>query len=129
VIQIQVLSGKLAGRDIVIRQFPFSIGRAAGSGLQLEEAGVWDRHLEISFAAGEGIAFTAQETALTLVNGAEVRAGLLRNGDRIELGSVRLQFWLARSEQTSVLWRECLIWCSLFGLFVFQLVLIVMLLR
>ena len=128
-IQLQVLSGKLAGRDIVIRQFPFSIGRAAGSGLQLEDPGVWDRHLEISFAPGEGIAFTAQETALTLVNGTEVRSGLLRNGDRFELGSVRLQFWLTRSEQTSLRWREWLTWCSLFGLFVFQLALIVVLLR
>jgi len=129
VIQLQILSGKLAGRDIVARQFPFLVGRAAESDLRLEDGGVWERHLQIAFASGVGFEFATQEAALTLVNGEQVSGGVLRNGDLIELGAVRIRFWLARSGQRSLRWREALTWVSLFGLLAVQLLLIYWLLR
>ena len=128
-IQLQILSGKLAGHDVVVRQFPFRVGRGAEAQLRIEEAGVWENHLAIDFQAGEGFAFIAQDSALTRLNGAKVESGILRNGDLIELGSVQLRFWLARSEQKSLRLREALTWSSLVILFVGQVTLIYWLLR
>ena len=114
---------------MVVRRFPFVIGRAAEAGLPLDEAGVWERHLRIEFQRGAGFTFTAQNDALTLVNGERAESGLLRNGDLIELGSAQLRFWLARSEQKSLVPREALTWAALFALFAAQAALINWLLR
>jgi hypothetical protein len=129
VIQLQILSGKLAGRDIVVRQFPFVVGRAPSAGLRLEDVGVWERHLQIGFKRGAGFEFSSQDTALTLVNSSAVSGGILRNGDLIDVGGVQLRFWLARSEQRSLRLRETLISTSLFVLPAVQLWLIYWLLR
>ncbi len=128
-IQFQILSGKKAGSDIVVRRFPFLIGRGADTQLRLEEAGVWEKHLAVNFQRGEGLAFSAQKAAMTLVNGLPVERGLLRNGDLIELGSVQLRFWLARSEQKSLRSREVLTWIGLIVMFAGQIALICYLLR
>ncbi len=128
-IQLRILSGQQAGRDIVVRRFPFVIGRAADSGLPLDEAGVWERHLQIEFQRGAGFTFTAQPDALAFVNGERIEAGLLRNGDLIELGSAQLRFWLARHEQKPLRLREALTWAALFTLFATQIALIHWLLR
>lgn len=128
-IQFQILSGKQAGSDIVVRHFPFCIGRGADADLQLDDAGVWDRHVQIEFQAGEGFTFSVNTQALTLVNGERVESGVLRNGDLIELGSMRLRFWLARSKQKSLRFRETLTWMALIALFGGQIALIYWLLN
>jgi predicted component of type VI protein secretion system len=129
VIQLQILSGKQAGSDIVVRRFPFTIGRSADANHKLEDAGVWDRHLQIEFRRHEGFCFVAQSNAMTVVNGEAAQNGILRNGDVIEVGSVQLRFWLARSEQMTLRVREALTWTALFALFAAQIGLIYWLLR
>jgi len=129
VIQLQILSGKQAGHDIVVRCFPFQLGREAGAGLILDEAGVWERHLEIAFQRSEGFLFTSRPEALAIINGERVEKGMLRNGDLIELGSVQIRFWLARSGQKTMRVREALTWSALFLLFAVQITLIYWLLR
>ena len=128
-IQLQILSGKQAGHDIVVRRFPFQLGREAGAGLTLDEDGVWERHLEIAFQRGEGFLFTSRREALAIINGERVEKGMLRNGDLIELGSVQIRFWLARSGQKTMRVREALTWSALFLLFAVQIALIYWLLR
>jgi hypothetical protein len=129
VIQLQILSGKQAGGDIVVRHFPFVIGRAANTDLPLDEPGVWDRHLRIRFERDAGFEFDAQTDSLVLVNGERAEEGTLRNGDVIELGSARMRFWLARSRQRSLRFREATTWCALLTLFGAQTALIYWLLR
>jgi hypothetical protein len=129
VIQLHILSGKQAGSDIVVRRFPFVVGRAADADLKSEDAGVWDRHLRIDFRRSEGFLFETQPLALTLINGGRVESGVLRNGDLIELGSVQLRFWLARSAQKTLRFREAFTWAALFSLFAIQGALIFWLLR
>jgi pSer/pThr/pTyr-binding forkhead associated (FHA) protein len=124
VIQFQLLSGKQAGGEIVVRHFPFSIGRGAEADLPLDEPGVWEHHVHVEFRRGEGFAFSTNSQALTLVNGARVESGLLRNGDVIELGSTKLRFWLAPSKQKSLRVREALTWTGFFALFGGQIALI-----
>ena len=128
-IQLQILSGNQAGSDIVVRRFPFLVGRGVDAQLRLEEPGVWERHLAINFQPGEGFAYSAQDAAMTLVNGLKVENGLLRNGDLIALGSIQLRFWLARGEQMSLRLREALTWASLLAIFAGQLALIFWLLH
>lgn len=127
-IQLHILSGKQAGGEIVVRHFPFTIGRGDAH-LPLDDGGVWEQHLQIDFQHGAGFTFTARSDAGVIVNGASVAAGLLRNGDLIELGAARLRFWLARTEQRSLRWREGLTWAALFALLAAQGALVWLLLR
>ena len=128
-IQFQILSGQQAGNDIVVRRFPFTLGRDAGADFQTTDDGVWERHLNIKFQRGEGFKFYAQPGALLLVNGERIETGLLRNGDQLELGLMRLRFWLARSEQQRLRGRETIIWAVLIALFGLQAGIIIQLLR
>lgn len=123
-IQLQILSGKQAGRDIVVRRFPFHIGRSSDAGLPLDDAGVWDRHVQLDFQPGTGFTCVTPTDALTLLNGARIEGGTLRNGDLLELGSARLRFWLARSEQRTLRVRELLTWAGLAAIFTAQAALI-----
>ena len=127
-IQLHILSGRQAGGEIVVRHFPFVIGRGTAH-LPLDDGGVWERHLEIDFTRGEGITFTARSDAGVIVNGAAVAAGLLRNGDLVELGAASFRVWLTRTRQCGLRWRESLTWAALLSLFVAQGLLIWWLLR
>lgn len=128
-IQFQILSGKQAGSDIVVRRFPFCIGRGPDADLPLDEAGVWERQVQIEFRRGEGFAFSTNAQALTRVNGERVESGLLRNGDVIEMGSTQLRFWLAPGKQKSFRFRETLTWTALVTLLAGQIALIYWLLN
>jgi pSer/pThr/pTyr-binding forkhead associated (FHA) protein len=109
-IQLNILSGKMAGRQWVARHFPVRIGRASGCDLRLEEDGVWDEHAELKFDPDGGFSLNTQADALALVNAAPVQSVRLRNGDAIHLGSVRLQFWLAAARQRGLRLREWMLW-------------------
>ena len=126
-IQIKVLSGKTAGTDYLVRRFPFRIGRDAKADLRLEENGVWDQHLLIDFVAGEGCALSARPEALTTVNGQPVQRTILLNGDTIEIGSLKLQFWLTEPRQTGLRWRESLTWAAIAAVSMAQICLIYLL--
>jgi hypothetical protein len=129
VIALHILSGNKADSEIVVRHFPFVIGRGDGAQLALDEAGVWEQHMQIDFQSGAGFSFRARSDAPALVNGERAEGGMLRNGDLIELGSAQLRFWLARTEQKSLRWREALTWCALLALFAAQATLIFLLRR
>lgn len=124
VIQLAILNGGMAGRACVARHFPFQIGRASDAHLPLSGDGVWDRHLEIHFRRGDGFHLQAHPGALVSVNGERLEQARLHNGDCLELGSVKLRFWLAAADQRSLRPRELLTWLTLAALFAFQLGLI-----
>lgn len=112
-VQLSILSGKQAGSQWVARRFPVRIGRSAEADLRLDEAGVWDQHAQIRLKSREGFELRAENDALVSVNGEPFRSGLLRNGDRIELGAAKLQFWLAESRQRGLGSREMLTWVGI----------------
>jgi len=110
VIQLQVLSGKQAGLPWVARRFPVRIGRSPASDLQLEEPGVWEDHVELTLDPAQGVLLAPKSDALVTVNREAVQSARLRNGDTIEVGSVRLQFWLAETRQRGLRVREWFVW-------------------
>ncbi len=128
-VQFKILSGKKAGTTWVARRFPVRVGRGAGAELQLEEHGVWDRHVEIAFNRTEGFVLSAQGEALVAVNGQRVERAVLCNGDGIELGSLKMQFWLGQTRQAGLGLREWLTWMGIAAISLGQVGLIYWLLR
>jgi predicted component of type VI protein secretion system len=127
-IQLNVLSGKKAGSQTVVRHFPFRVGRAPENHLQLEDDGVWDRHLALELQGG-GFNLAVAPGALVAVNGGPFQNQMLRNGDTITLGSAKLQFWLAAARQRGLRWRELFVWALIAAVTAAQIALIYRLLR
>lgn len=114
----------MAGSQPVVRHFPCHVGRTAGNDLQLDDAGVWDRHLALECQRSEGFKLVAAPEALVAVNNQPVQTARLRNGDIITVGSVKLQFWLATVRQRGLRLRELFVWALLFFATLGQFVLI-----
>lgn len=128
-IQLRVLSGKMAGHQTVARRFPFLIGRDQKVHLQINDAGVWTQHARLDLRRPEGFFLSALGEALVSVNGQPVREVWLRNGDHIGIGSVQLQFWLAETRLHGLRFREWLVWSCVGIVTLGQLVLLGWLLR
>jgi pSer/pThr/pTyr-binding forkhead associated (FHA) protein len=128
-IHLSILSGKQAGTQTVARRFPFRIGRAAENELKLEDDGVWDRHLTLEFQPQSGFNLTTAANAIATVNGESVQNRILRNGDTITAGSVKIQFWLAAARQVSLIARESFVWALLASVTAGQMALIYWLLK
>ncbi|MBI2924413.1 MAG: FHA domain-containing protein [Verrucomicrobia bacterium] len=128
-VQLQFLTGKKAGSAESVRRFPCVIGRAAEADLPVQEDGVWERHCELSFQSPHGFQLTVQPQALATVNGQPFETGRLCNGDLIEIGALKLRFWLAETRQHSLRLREALTWLALAALALGQVALIYWLLR
>lgn len=128
-VQLQILSGKMAGTAWSARRFPFRVGRLPSSDLQLEDGGIWDRHLEVSERRGELFAARCEPNAYMVINGDRVQQAELRNGDLVELGQMRMRFSLSPPFQTSMAVREVMTWIVLVLLSLGQIVLIFKLMR
>jgi hypothetical protein len=128
-IQLRILSGKMAGDTRVVRHFPFHIGRAAGNELVLDEPGIWDRHFTVEFRKHEGFTLQTVGSALAAVNEEPQAAARLRNGDIISFGSAKIQFWLSAPLQRGLSLREIFVWFILAAVTAFQFVVIYRLMR
>jgi pSer/pThr/pTyr-binding forkhead associated (FHA) protein len=109
----KILSGKMAGIVWMARHFPVRIGRAVAADLRLEEPGVWEEHAHLDFDPAAGFTLSVPSGALAIVNGQPVKQTILGNGDLLECGSVKLQFWLAEPRQASLQLREAAVWVLL----------------
>ncbi len=127
-VQFKILSGKKAGSLWEARRFPVRIGRAANANLQIEEPGVWDDHLKVNVDA-EGFVVETQGGALASINGQPVQRAVLRNGDTIEMGSAKLQFWLSEARQRGQGMREVFVWSVIVLVCLGQIALVYWLLR
>ncbi|HEY0457330.1 MAG TPA: FHA domain-containing protein [Verrucomicrobiae bacterium] len=104
----------MAGTQHVARHFPFSLGRASGDKVRIEDEGVWENHVFISADKQNGYVLTVRDQALAYVNGHPIHQPVcLRNGDILAIGAVQLQFLLAAAAQKSFCFREWLTWTAL----------------
>jgi pSer/pThr/pTyr-binding forkhead associated (FHA) protein len=122
-VQLDILSGNMAGTHWVARRFPVLIGRAAACHLQLEGNGIWEHHAQLEFDPAEGFLLQVQQDAIVTVNSQPVQSARLRNGDSISLGSVQIQFWLGDVRQFGLQLREWLVWMIVLAVTVSQVVL------
>jgi pSer/pThr/pTyr-binding forkhead associated (FHA) protein len=128
-IELHILAGKKAGSQSAVRRFPFRIGRDRGNDLQLSDDGTWGQHLTLEFRRREGFTLAASPDALVMINHQPVQTALLRNGDVISFGSVKLRFWLAAAQQRGLRLREGFVWALLMAVVFCQFVLIYRLIR
>ena len=126
---INILSGKQAGASRALRRFPVRIGRSAASDIQLEEDGVWDEHLLIGLNPSAGFVLETQQGALITINGQPMQHAVLGNGDTIQIGSLKMQFWLAEARQRGLRFHEALAWALIFTVAAGQAALISWLVR
>src|SRR5690242_3966658 len=112
-VQLRIVAGKLAGTRQNIRRFPCVIGRSASAHWRLEDAGIWDQHLRLDLEPREGFTATVIEGALATLNGAPLKRAVLHNGDVLECGAAKIQFWLGQTRQRNFQWRETLTWIGL----------------
>lgn len=123
-VQFNILSGKMAGTAWSASRFPVRIGRSASADLQLEESGVWEDQAEVRQTRTQGFILESRPDALALINGEPAREVALRNGDTIQLGSVKMRFWLAPTRQRGLRVREWLVWTGLAAVCLGQVALI-----
>ena len=109
-VQLQILSGKKAGATWVARRFPVRVGRAPACDLQLEEHGVWNEHFHITLNPGAGFVLETLPDALVTANGQPAQRVVLRNGDVIEIGALKLQFWLGEARRRALRLSEWFVW-------------------
>ena len=128
-VQLRVLSGKMAGDIQVVRHFPFYIGRAADNDLRLDAAGIWDYHFMLELKPAEGFTLQTFDKAFAAVNDQPQTAARLHNGDIISFGSEKIQFWLAAPRQRGLRLRELFVWALLAAVTAAQMALIFRLVR
>ena len=119
-VRLEVLAGIRAGGCFSSTSLPIRVGRAADNDLALDEPGVWPSHFSIQREKND-LFLHVGPNALVSVNGESVQQALLRNGDVIGLGAIKLQFGFAPVRQSSLLWRERLTWVALAGLAVSEI--------
>ena len=111
-VQLQILSGAKAGAQFTGSRFPLQIGRAADADITLEEPGIWPRHFHIT-RQGQDLICQAEPNALLYLNGVQTDHAVLRNGDIIAVGALKMQFALSPVRQSSLRLREWFVWIGL----------------
>jgi pSer/pThr/pTyr-binding forkhead associated (FHA) protein len=114
-VQLRILSGKMAGDLQVVRRFPFGVGRATDNDLCLDDPGIWDYHFMVDLRSEEGFRLQTFDEAFATVNDQPQSSARLRNGDIISFGSTKIQFWLAAPVQRALWSRETFVWALVAG--------------
>lgn len=127
-VQLDISSRTKAGNVWLARSFPFVVGRSAAADLVLDHPGVWDRHFEVRLTMPEGFLLMVHPPATLSINGQPVQSAVLRNGDVIELGDLKIRFSLQAALQNRLRTREALTWLAFVALGIGQLFLIYQLL-
>jgi predicted component of type VI protein secretion system len=122
-VQLQVLSGNQVGVLFQTARFPVRVGRSNDSHLALDDPGVWSRHFQINWQA-EGLVLEVEPDALLDLNGTPVRRAVLRNGDVVTVGAVRIRFSLSPVRASSQAVVEWLTWIALGALCLGQVAII-----
>lgn len=125
---LQVSAPSEPARQILVRKFPFRIGRSEGNDFQTAAPGVWAEHLVIEFKPAEGGIFAVSSSdAVTLLNGQRLRRARLRTGDLLKAGACAITFTLAPPVQRSLRAREVLAWGLVLSVSVLQAAIIILL--
>jgi pSer/pThr/pTyr-binding forkhead associated (FHA) protein len=123
-IRLTVIAGRQPGHSVVSGRFPLTLGRSPGSGLCLEDPGVWGTHATITLDDAGHFDVEGHPEAGVIVNGVASPRQRLRNGDVLTLGSAKVRFALSETRQRSFRFREWMTWLCILLLCLLQLALI-----
>lgn len=123
-VQFKILAGRKAGVVCTVEHFPARIGRSPASEICLEDAGVWDDHVIIELDPASGYQAALRGDAIGTINGQSFQQQRLRNGDVVDVGGAKLQFWIGTARQNNLRWRESAVWIGLLLLTVLQVILL-----
>jgi two-component system cell cycle response regulator len=85
-----VLAGESLGQMFRVGQPEVVMGRAADAGIRLQDDGVSRRHARIVMTEGEVCIEDLGSANGTLLNGQPIRRAVLRDGDKIQMGSTTI---------------------------------------
>lgn len=89
----------MAGTETVARHFPFHIGRSKESDLRLEQPGVWEEHAVFRLEE-DRLKLAGSGQASIRLNGRLLEAAaVVRAGDLVEVGAVKIRIGLATAVQ------------------------------
>jgi pSer/pThr/pTyr-binding forkhead associated (FHA) protein len=123
-IQLRIVSGKRSGEIIRVKKFPWAVGRRPDVQLQLEDEGVWDKHMEICIEESDGFYAVILGAARGMLNGVPFTKKLLHNGDIIQLGAAKIEFRLADTRLRNWKMREWALGAAIVLLFLSQVAII-----
>jgi pSer/pThr/pTyr-binding forkhead associated (FHA) protein len=113
-VQLNVLSEENLPQLFQSKSFPVRIGRGEDCHLQLTDTGIWANHLELNLNKDHQFTIRTTSEATAMVNGQPLEGlQLLHNGDLIEIGMVKIQFWLGTVQQKTLGIREFAVWALL----------------
>lgn len=111
-VQLQLLTGAKAGTQFSGSRFPLQVGRDPEADISVAEPGVWPRHFHID-RQGTDLVCRAEPDAILYVNGVQTDHAVLRNGDIISVGALKMQFALSPVRQAGLRIPEALVWAGL----------------
>ncbi|MEQ8847328.1 FHA domain-containing protein [Botrimarina sp.] len=94
------LPGSAGPRTVVIEEFPFTIGRCASAGLQIDCGSVSREHAQITAAGERFLISDLGSTNGTFVNGEPARDTPLNDGDSIRVADIDLVFAVQSSTES-----------------------------
>jgi pSer/pThr/pTyr-binding forkhead associated (FHA) protein len=96
---IKVYSGPLKGKEYLLAQQDFIIGRDSGSDIVLEEKLVSRKHAMITRKTCEYVICDLDSTNGIYVNNLKLNKAVLKHGDMFQIGSSLFQFiWQRKGE-------------------------------
>ena len=112
--QLHITAGKMAGQYYPANTFPLTIGRGTACNLQMTDSGIWEQHLEIDVDRQYHLLIRCNPETTAMINGEPLReTQTLRNGDQIEIGTGKIQFWLGNVRQKNLHYHETIMWVLL----------------
>lgn len=95
--RLLVLNGTLQGQTIIVRS-PMTIGRNPDNDIFLDDPQVSRRHAQITTGASGTVVRDLGSGNGTYVEGRRIVEGLLRDGDVVQVGNVRMQFEVSKTD-------------------------------
>ncbi len=112
--QLHITAGKMACQYYPANTFPLTIGRGTACNLQMTDSGIWEQHLEIDVDRQYHLLIRCNPETTAMINGEPLReTQTLRNGDQIEIGTGKIQFWLGNVRQKNLHNHETIMWVLL----------------